>query len=395
MNGPKPSNRGFCDTTGCVGLGIREEQSHGFDEAQAPDCDEEVNGFSLTAAPQFPKKALTPYASQPQNRLSSSKREKRCPIHKMKSKALRNGVQVSEMGLGTMFFGTKVSAEISFELMDLYVEAGGRFLDTANMYAHFFSAEAKGGESETVIGQWMKDRKNREDLFIATKVGVPYPGVERGCSRRQILEECEKSLMRLQTDVIDLYYTHFDDRNTPMEETLEALQSLIDHGKVRYIAASNTRSWRLERSAALCRERGWSPCVCVQNNYTYLYPKGEKVTWPQIKSNQDILDYCSEENLPLVAYGALRKGGYANGDLDKILTYAGPNGISRLQTLQQVARKAEATPNQVVLAWMLHSTSPTIIPLVTASRPDQLRESLAAVGLTLPPDLLDQLNSHP
>ena len=313
----------------------------------------------------------------------------------MKTKPLRNGVPVSEMGLGTMMFGTKVSSEMSQTLLDLYVEAGGTFLDTANMYAHFYSDEAQGKESETVIGEWMAERKNREEIFLATKVGVPYPGVERGLTRTQIFEECEKSLKRLQTDVIDLYYGHFDDRKVPLEEVLESFQILKEQGKMKHIAASNTRSWRLERATSICAARGWEPHLCVQDKLTYLYPKGEPVTWPRVTCNQDLLDYCTEENLPVVAYGALRKGAYATGDEEKILEYAGVNGITRFEALKQVSEEVGLTPNQVVLAWMLQSTRPVIIPLITASRPEQLQESLDAGSVALSPEMVERLDqSH-
>jgi len=134
------------------------------------------------------------------------------------------GVEVSAMCLGTMLFGGRDAEDISYPLADQYVEAGGTFLDTANMYCY---PGTGGSDSETLLGKWMKERRNRSRLFIATKVGAGYPGVERGLRSHQIEVECEKSLKKLGIETIDLYYAHMDDRETPLEETLEAFDRLV------------------------------------------------------------------------------------------------------------------------------------------------------------------------
>lgn len=310
----------------------------------------------------------------------------------MEKKQLGNGVKVSDMCLGTMFFGTKVSKEMSLTLLDMYAEAGGMFLDTANMYAHFYSESAKGGDSENVLGEWMKARQNSSRMFVATKVGIPYPGVERGLKPDQIIEECDKSLKRLQIETIDLYYAHFDDRKTPMEEVLGTFQKLIEQGKIRYIAASNYRSWRLEKAKHICEQNNWINYSCIQNNYTYLFPKGVSGDHPQIKINDDMKDYCTQNNIPILAYGALAKGAYARNNIKIMEDYAGKNYIARYQSLLEVAGEKGITPNQVVLCWMKQSTTPVVIPIITASRPEHMKENLVAENLVLENEFIEKLD---
>ena len=142
----------------------------------------------------------------------------------------RSGVEVSAICLGAMFFGTRTDTATSLKLLDQYVEAGGSFIDTANIYAHWVSG-FKGGESEYLLGDWMKKRKNRSKVFIASKVGFGYPSVERGLTPAQIASECDRSLARMGVETIDLYYAHVDDRTTPQEESLEAFDKLVRAGE--------------------------------------------------------------------------------------------------------------------------------------------------------------------
>jgi aryl-alcohol dehydrogenase-like predicted oxidoreductase len=141
----------------------------------------------------------------------------------------KTGVDVSALCLGAMYFGTRNDQATSYRVLDKYVEAGGTFIDTANIYAHWVKG-FKGGESETLLGEWMQGRGNRDKLFIASKVGFGYPGVPVGLRANQIEEECNKSLRYLKIDTIDLYYAHVDDRKTPLEETLEAFDKLVKAG---------------------------------------------------------------------------------------------------------------------------------------------------------------------
>jgi len=302
----------------------------------------------------------------------------------------RTGVQVSAFCLGTMYLGSREDAATSYRLLDQYVDAGGFFLDTANTYARWLPG-CKGGESETLLGQWMHDRGNRARMFVATKVGFAYPGVERGLRAHQIETECEKSLKRLNTDYIDLYQAHVDDRNTPMEETLEAFDRLVRAGKVRFIGASNFAVWRLEEARCVSRAHGWAEYCSIQQHYSYLRPKPGASFAPQVAANPDLLDYCRVRGVTLLAYSPLLGGAYTRPDRSFPPQYQGADSEARLAVLRAVAREVGATANQVVLAWMAQH-DPPVIPLVAASTPEQLRENLDALALTLSPDQLARLN---
>ncbi len=150
--------------------------------------------------------------------------------------------KVSQICLGTMYFGSTITQDTAYAILNEYIQAGGYFFDTANKYASWIDGCA-GGESEALIGRWMKERHYRDKVFIATKVGLPMPGVKKGLKASQIIAECEHSLQRLGTDSIDLYYSHADDRDTPLEETLEAFNRLVRDGKARFLGASNYLAW--------------------------------------------------------------------------------------------------------------------------------------------------------
>jgi aryl-alcohol dehydrogenase-like predicted oxidoreductase len=288
---------------------------------------------------------------------------------------------VSALCLGTMYFGTKVDEATSFALMDMYVEAGGGFLDTANKYASWLPGFS-GGESEALIGRWMRARGNRGSLFLSTKVGLPMPGVEKGLRARQIEEECEKSLQRLGTDAIDLYYAHADDRETPLEESLEAFERLVRAGKVRFLGASNMLAWRLHESRLLSARDGRAGYVCVQARYSYLQPN----PWmpqefaAQIPASPELLDYSAATGVRILAYSPLLGGAYARSDRPLHASYAGRDNEERLTKLRAAVRETGASANQLVLSWLLWR-EPAIIPVIAASTPDQLQENLAACGL--------------
>lgn len=274
--------------------------------------------------------------------------------------------------------------------MDQYADAGGFFLDTANIYS-FWLPGFEGGESETVLGKWLQARQNRSRLFIATKLGFAYQDVERGLRADQIERECEKSLKRLQTDVIDLYYAHVDDRNTPLEETMEAFDRLIKAGKVRYIGASNFLAWRLEKARWVSRTSNWAEYRCIQQRYTYLRPKPGASFGAQISANDDLLDYCRSEGITLLAYSPLLNGAYTRADRDFQEQYRGPDSDARLATLHVVAAETGATANQIVYAWMMQS-EPPVIPLMAASTDEQMKENLGALDIALSVEQMDRLN---
>jgi aryl-alcohol dehydrogenase-like predicted oxidoreductase len=274
--------------------------------------------------------------------------------------------------------------------MDQYLDAGGSFFDTANIYSFWLSG-FEGGESETVLGEWLQARKNRSRLFIATKLGFAYQDVERGLRAEQIERECEKSLKRLQTDVIDLYYAHVDDRDTPLEETMEAFDRLVRAGKVRYVGASNFPAWRLEKARWVSRTNDWAAYCCIQQRHTYLRPKPGASFGAQVSTNDDLLDYCRSEGVTLLAYSPLLNGAYTRADRAFQEQYLGPDTDARLAALRAVAGEVGATANQVVYAWMMQS-DPPVIPLMAASTDEQMKENLGALDVTLGAEQMDRLN---
>jgi aryl-alcohol dehydrogenase-like predicted oxidoreductase len=309
----------------------------------------------------------------------------------MKKLALGDsGVEVSAFCLGTMYFGTRTDKKTSYRLLDHFVEAGGSFLDTANIYARWVSGGV-GGESEALLGEWMRERKNRSDMFIATKVGFEYPGVERGLRASQIEAECEKSLKRMGIDAIDLYYAHVDDRDTPMEETMAAFDRLVSAGKARLVGASNFLAWRLEKARWVSQTHGWAEYCCVQQRYSYIRPKPGASFGAQIAANDDLLDYCRTRGLTMLAYSPLLSGAYTRADRFFAEGYLGPDTDARLAALKAVSTEVGATANQVVLAWMQQS-DPPVIPLVAASTADQMRENLGALEIELGAEQMARLN---
>ncbi len=299
--------------------------------------------------------------------------------------------QVSAQCLGTMYFGSSTDQEMSYRLLDQYTEQGGAFLDTANIYARWIPGSS-GGESEELLGRWMKERENRSQLFIATKVGFEMPDVERGLKAKQIVEECEKSLKRMKIDSVDLFYAHVDDRNTPLEETLEAFSRLVKEGKVRYIGASNYYAWRLEQAKWLSQSNDWPEFCCIQQRHTYLRPVAEADFGPQVAANTDLLDYCSNRGMTMLAYSPLLGGSYTRADRPLPEQYVSAHNDARLNVLKQIAGEKNATANQIVLAWMLHS-QPTVIPVMSGSNSMQLQENMDALKIELNDNDMERLNS--
>lgn len=309
----------------------------------------------------------------------------------MKTLPLGNtGVQVSAMCMGTIYLGAREERAISYRLMDRYVDAGGSFFDTANIYSWWLPGCA-GGECETLLGEWMRERRNRSRVFIASKVGFQYPGVERGLTRALIEAECDKSLRRMGIDTIDLYYSHVDDPNTPMGETMAAFDRLVKAGKARFIGASNFAAWRLEEARWVSRTHGWPEYVCVQQRHTYLRPRPGASFSPQMAANTDLFDYCRTRGVTLLAYSPLLNGAYTRPDRPIPAQYAGPDTDARLAALRAVAREVNATPNQVVLAWMLRS-NPVALPVFAASTDEQLRENLGALDVALTDEQMSRLD---
>ncbi|GAB4529462.1 MAG: aldo/keto reductase [Pleurocapsa sp.] len=302
----------------------------------------------------------------------------------------QTGVEVSRLCLGTLRFGTRNTYEEAARLMDMYVQAGGNFIDTANSYDQWCS-QGKGGESEVTIGRWLRDRAIREQLFIATKVGFGYQDAPDGLAASTIITECENSLRRLGTDRIDLYYAHKDDPNTPLEETLSAFNKLIQDGKIRFFGASNYLAWRLADADAIAARRGWSSFACVEQRFTYLRPTSGADFSPQQIADRNLMTYCDARGKTILPYTPLLRGAYVRSDRPIPSPYRGADTDARLAVLKEIATELGANPNQVVLAWMMHR-QPPLLPIFSARNPEQMQENLGALDLVLSSEHMEKLN---
>ena len=233
-------------------------------------------------------------------------------------------------------------------------------------------------------------------MIVATKVGArtmvpgdPDPRHWQGLAATVIREDAEASLRNLGVERLDLYYAHIDDRGTPLAETADALASLAESGKAGLLGASNTATWRIERARGLARAAGRPGYSCVQQQHTYLLAQAEPGQLNLI--TEELLDYARSEQLTLLAYSPLLAGAYAHPGLPLPAAYQHAANDARLATLRDVAAELGATPNQVVLAWLLHQ-EPAIIPIPGASSVAQLDEILAATELKLTAATLDRLD---
>ena len=318
---------------------------------------------------------------------------------------------VAEMCLGCLGFGTKNDKKDSYEILDYYVEQGGNFLDTSNNYA-FWHEGGNGGESESLLGMWMKERKNREKIILATKTGAFPTDKEKlkansdtsegwlkyseGLSQKAIFKAIDDSLKRLQTDYIDVYYAHIDDRLCSQEETLSAFDTLVKQGKVRHIACSNYKTWRLERARNISIQKGWAVYQAVQLFHTYLKPKYGVNFSIQEFVTEEYLDYIRSNNeISLLGYTPLLWGGYTikpkRDEIPKWNYFKTRENEERLQALKKIAIDTGHTINQVIYAWMMQGT-PRVIPLVAVSKMEHLKEDLDAVNLNLSENMMNYLN---
>jgi aryl-alcohol dehydrogenase-like predicted oxidoreductase len=305
-----------------------------------------------------------------------------------------SGLMASEFALGAMYYGWAWPKETAVDRLDQYAEAGGNFIDTANAYSEGDSRdEFEARMSERVIGEWMRDRKNRSRMIIASKMGEGSPCAAEGASARQIREECEKSLKRLQTDYIDLYYLHLDDRGTPLEESLGALGDLVGEGKVRHIGASNFNAWRLAVAIETSKRLGLPRFCAIQNEYTYLRIKhGFHPAWPTAEPmTADLLDFARSDGIAVLAYSPLLSGAYARPEKGFPPQYTGGDAQARLAALAEVAGETGATKNQVVYAWLMRRDPPAI-PLVASRTAEQFVEAQGALELKLTAAQLERLD---
>ncbi|MHA6697219.1 aldo/keto reductase [Chryseobacterium sp. A321] len=310
-----------------------------------------------------------------------------------KIKLGQTNLEVVPFNLGGNVFGWTVDEEKSFEILDAYVAAGYNFIDTADIYSYWHNG-GEGGESETILGKWMKSRGNRDQIVLATKVGAPNGLHDADSSRKQILEGVEKSLERLQTDYIDLYYLHNDDEKTPVEETIRAFDELVKSGKVKHIAASNISPERLQESLEFSDKHNLAKYQVLQPLYNLVERTGYETSYAPI---------VKEHNLVVYPYYALASGFLtgkyrSEADLGKssrgqgAAKYLTKQGFAILDALDQIAAKHNTAAASVSLAWL--SAQPNIGgPIASATSVDQLNELLSSTSLKLDQSDLDLLNS--
>ncbi|NRF95973.1 aldo/keto reductase [Paenibacillus frigoriresistens] len=298
----------------------------------------------------------------------------------------KTGLRVSELCLGAMTFGRETTEADSFAIMDRFVEAGGNFIDTADVYTR--------GASEEIVGKWLKG-KHRDDLVIATKVrfGMGDGPNDVGLSRKHIMASIEASLRRLGTDYIDMYQVHAWDLKTPLEETLGTLNDLVRRGYIRYIGASNYRGWQLQKAIDLSKKNNWESFSCLQPQYNLLTRATEF----------ELIPVCVNEGLGVIPWSPLR-GGWLSGKFHRGLSTP-PEGTrvaeaekkgwgeswskynneltwNVLDELYAVAEEAGKTPAQTAINWLLQKPGVTA-PIIGVRTMEQLESNLGAADWSL------------
>ncbi|RDV05448.1 aldo/keto reductase [Undibacter mobilis] len=304
----------------------------------------------------------------------------------------RSGLSIAPLMLGGNVFGWSADETMSHRLLDAFVDAGFNAIDTADSYSRWVPGH-KGGESETIIGHWLKTSGKRRKVVIATKVGSDM-GQGKCLKKDHILRSADQSLKRLQIDTIDLYQSHFDDEVTPVEETLEAYAQLIKAGKVRAIGASNLSPARLKASFEASRTHGLPRYETLQPNYN-LYDRAVY--------EKDYEPIATAEKIGVIPYYSLASGfltGKYKSKEDaeksptrggKVENYFDARGVAILKALDEMAGAKSATPAQVALAWLMARPSITA-PIASATKPDQLADILGAAKLSLTKDEVTALD---
>lgn len=311
----------------------------------------------------------------------------------MKQRQLGNSdLYVSPLALGGNVFGWTIDEATSFEVLDGFTGAGFNLVDTADVYSRWVDGNT-GGESEAIIGNWMKARNNRDKVIIATKVGGDMGQGRRDISKKYILKAAEDSLRRLQTDYIDLYQTHWDDDVTPVEETLEAYQQLIDEGKVRWIGASNLSPQRLRASLEASVNHNLPKYQTFQPHYN-LYVRD--------LFENELEQICLDNHLGVINYYSLASG-FLTGkyrstdDLNKsprgggVRNYLNERGFRILEALDKIAADYQTTPASVALAWLIARPS-IAAPIASATSTKQLQDLIQAARLNLNESAIAILN---
>lgn len=291
--------------------------------------------------------------------------------------------------LGTMDHGTRVDEPTAYRLLDRFVEAGGYWLDTANCYSFWNDPSGLGGASERVLGSWLRENPGvRSRVGLATKVrqnplvAHSWPDSAEGLSADAIRAGLAGSLDRLGVEHVDLLWAHAEDRSVSLAETVAAFGEAVAEGRAARIGAANHASWRVEQARSLAREHGVTQWSALQLRHSLVQPR-PGTTVPEAGHKllgADDLDFAQSERLMLWCYTPLMMGGYTRDDRPFSAGYAHPGTDRVRQVLGQTARELGATPNQVVLAWLM---AQGISPLVGASRVEQIDEAMGARSMTL------------
>lgn len=304
----------------------------------------------------------------------------------------RSPIEIAPLALGGNVFGWTIDEATSFDILDRFVGAGFNLIDTADVYSRWKPGHV-GGESETIIGKWQKSRGNRANVIIATKVGMEMDAERKGLSRAHILRSVEESLKRLQTDYIDLYQSHTDDKDTPIEETLEAFSLLVAEGKVRVLGASNYTAERLTDSLTISEQNSWPLYQCLQPCYN-LYERADYET--------NLEPICLNRGLGVIPYFSLARGFLtgkyrSEADLSKsprgkgVMKFLDDRGFRILAALDKLAEQLDSTPGKLAIAWLIARPSITA-PIASATSIEQLDDLIAATKLILDKSQLELLN---
>jgi aryl-alcohol dehydrogenase-like predicted oxidoreductase len=309
-----------------------------------------------------------------------------------KRKLGKSGLEVAPLCLGGNVFGWTADERTSFRTLDTYLDNGGNFVDTADVYSRWIPGH-EGGESETVLGRWFKQGRKRQQVILATKVGMEMGTSKKGLSKDYIMRAVEDSLRRLQTDYIDLYQAHKDDESIPLEETLEAFAALVKQGKVRAIGASNYSASRLEEALAISEQKGWPRYESLQPEYNLCARAGYESELEQV---------AQKAGLGVIPYYALAAGfltGKYRSEKDvegkarayRVKDYLNERGFRILATLDEAAQEYRANDAKVALAWLISRPSVTAA-IASATSTDQLRDLVDAVQLKLSPETIAKLD---
>ena len=303
-----------------------------------------------------------------------------------------SGLEVAPLAFGGNVFGWTTDEPTSFALLDAFVDAGFNLVDTADIYSTWVEGH-KGGESETILGKWLKHSGKREKIVLASKVGKEMGPDLQGLSKTYIMQAVDASLQRLQTDYIDLYQSHEDDPNTPLEETLEAYDQLIKQGKIRAIGASNYSAERLAQSLEVSEQTGYPRYESLQPLFN-LYSREDY--------EKELEPLCLEKGIGVINYFPLASG-FLTGkyrsaaDLSDrargsfVEKYLNERGFRIIDALEEVAQEHNMTPAQIAIAWLTSHPSITA-PIASATNLEQLNELLEAATIELNPAAIDRLN---